>query len=41
MINEYIYNSNYFTRSLSLYNRLKYYTRGSHPYIIFIGTFAR
>ena len=40
MINKYIYNSNYYKGLLSLYNRLEYYTRGLHPYIIFIGTIA-
>ena len=41
MINKYIYISNYFDGLLSLYNSLEYYTRGLHPYIIFIGTIAR
>ncbi len=41
MINKYIYNSNYFTRLLSLYNKLRYNTLVLHTSIIFIGTIAR
>ena len=41
MINKYIYNSNYFTGLLSLYNKLRYNTLVLHTSIIFIGTIAR